>query len=202
MKKIITLLAAAIWPVLNAATAEFEADILPIFKSKCAKCHMEGESKGSLSLELDDIRKEIGSSKAIVPGDIEKGDLLELVSLPEDDDDHMPPPGKGRALSAAEIGKIKEWVAAGAVVGDEAPTMTEEKPAATAGLAKRPDPIDGTWTNREGKSITATLMRMDGDKAVLRMNGKEFPYDINNLSDADQAKVSEFADAWKAASGK
>ena len=201
MKRIIILLAAATWPVSNAATAEFEADILPIFQSKCAKCHMDGSSKGGVALDAEDITKEIGSSKAIVPGDTEKGDLLEVVSLPDDDNDRMPPPDKGRALSAAEISKIKEWIAAGAIVGDEEPAMTEEKPAAAAGLAKRPDPIDGTWTNREGKSITATLMRMDGDKAVLRMSGKEFPYDVSNLSDADQAKVREFADAWKASSG-
>ena len=202
MKKIIILLAAATWPVSNAVSVEFESDILPIFSSKCAKCHMDGNSKGGVALDTEDIAKEIGSSKAIVPGDAEKSELVELVSLPEDDNDRMPPPDKGRPLTEAEIGKIKEWIAAGAAVGGEEPAMTEEKPAPTSGLAKRPDPIEGTWTNKEGKTINATLMRMDGDKAVLKMNGREFPYDVNQLSSADQEKVRAFAEDWKAASGR
>ncbi len=201
MKKFIILLAAATWPLSSAVSVEFEADILPIFSSKCAKCHMDGNSKGGVALDAEDISKEIGSSKAIVPGDAEKSELVELVSLPEEDNDRMPPPDKGRALTPEEIGKIKEWIASGAPVGGEEPTMTEEKPSTASGLARRPDPIEGTWTNKEGKSINATLVRMDGDKAVLRMNGREFPYDVNQLSAADQEKVRAFADEWKAASG-
>ncbi|MEX2579398.1 MAG: c-type cytochrome domain-containing protein [Verrucomicrobiales bacterium] len=200
MKTLTVLLAAIAAPAFHAQSVEFESDILPIFQAKCAKCHLDGNSKGSLSLDLDKIEREIGSSKAIVPGDLEKGELMELISLPEDDDDHMPPPGKGQPLSAAEIGKIKEWIMAGALVGDEEPEM-EEKTEPTSGLTKRPDPIEGDWTNSEGKTISATLVRMDGDKPVLRVNGKDYPYEITSLSQADQAKVREFAEAWKKASG-
>ncbi len=183
----------------TAMGIEFEADILPIFESKCSKCHMEGNSKGGVALDLEEIANEIGAGKAIVPGDLEKSELLKLVSLPEDDDDHMPPPEKGSPLRDNEIAKLKEWIEAGAPVGEEKPEMKEEE--APVGLTKRPDPIDGNWTNREGKVITATLIRVEGENAVLQMNGKEFPYPVGNLSDADQAKIQEFSEAMKKASG-
>ncbi|MEM7147198.1 MAG: thioredoxin-like domain-containing protein [Verrucomicrobiota bacterium] len=51
-----------------------------------------------------------------------------------------------------------------------------------------------TWTNESGKEITAELARIDGDNAVLSMNGKEYPVAIASLSDADQ----EFIEQWEA----
>lgn len=199
MKILLLLVAIAAMTVPVIEAVEFESDVLPIFQSKCAKCHMEGSSKGGVALDADKIEKEIGSSKAIVPGDAEKSDLVELVSLPEDDDDRMPPAGKGRPLSEKEIGTLKEWIQAGATVGGEEPAM--EKPEPGQGLTKRPDPIDGNWTNKEGKTIKATLVRVDGNNAVLRMNGKDFPYPIGNLSTESQAIVRKFAEDMAKASG-
>ncbi len=201
MKKvsIVMCLSAGLFPVFLSAV-EFEADVLPVFEAKCAKCHMEGSSKGGVSLDLAEIAKEIGEGKAIVPGDVAKSDLLKLVSLPEDDADRMPPSGKGAPLNENEIGKIKEWIEAGAPVGGEKPAMKEEeKPA--AGLTKRPDPIEGNWTNMEGKVITATLIRVEGESAVLLMNGNEFKYPVANLSPTDQTKIREFSEATKKSSG-
>lgn len=178
---------------------EFEADILPIFKSKCAKCHLEGNSKGGVALDLDKVAKEIGAGKAIVPSDIEKSDLFEVVSLPDDDGDKMPPEGKGRPMSTGEIAKLKEWIESGAAVGDGAPTMEEEeKPG--EGLAKRPNPIDGDWTNTAGKRIKATLVRVEGNNAILRMGTKDYPYPISNLTAESQKIIRDFAEAWKKAS--
>ncbi|MEQ1840405.1 MAG: c-type cytochrome domain-containing protein [Verrucomicrobiales bacterium] len=186
--------------LLPASAVEFDADILPIFEAKCAKCHMEGSSKGGLALDATDIGKQIGEGKAIVPGDAEKSDLLKLVSLPEDDEDHMPPAGKGTPLRDNEIAKLKEWIEAGATVGGEKPAMKEdEKPA--DGLTKRPEPIEGNWTNKDGKVITATLIRVEGESAVLLMNGNEFKYPVANLSVGDQTKIREFSEASKKSTG-
>jgi len=201
MKTCFLIPAALGLATVTTFAVEYEADILPIFQSKCSKCHMEGNSKGGLALDLDQISKEIGSSKAIVPGNIEKSDLFELVSLPDDDGDKMPPEGKGTPMSAGEIAKLKEWIESGAQVGSEKPEMTETDPAEKSeGLAKRPDPIEGSWTNTSGKTIKATLVRVDGDKAILRMNGKDFPYPVGNLTADSQKVVQDFADAWKKAS--
>lgn len=69
---------------------------------------MAGSSKGGVALDLGKVLKEIGSGKAIVPGDTEKSDLFEVVSLPDDEGDKIPPEGKGRPLSTGEVAKLKE----------------------------------------------------------------------------------------------
>lgn len=197
----ITILTALYGSALpNTHGAEFEADIFPILKSKCAKCHMEGNSKGSLALDAADIGKAIGPSKAIVPGDTGKSDLFKRVTLAEDDEDHMPPSGKGSPLSAGEVAKLKEWIDSGAAAGGEVATAKKEDKGAL-GMAKRPEPIEGNWTNHDGKVITATLLRVDGANAVLRKEGKEFSYPIGKLSVPDQEKIREFEEAAKKAGG-
>jgi len=177
---------------------EYEADILPLFKSKCAKCHLEGNSKGGVALDLDEVTKEIGEGKAILPGDIAKSDLFELVSLPDDDGDKMPPEGKGRPMSTGERAKLKEWIESGAAVGSGTPAMeAEEKPG--EGLTKRPPPINGDWTNTAGKTIKATLVRVEGNNAILRMGTKDYPYLISNLTAESQEIIRGLAEAWKKA---
>jgi len=188
--------ALAVLP-LPALALDFESDILPIFESKCARCHMEGSSKGGVALDLDRIGREIGAGKAIVPGDVEGSELHEMVSLPEDDGDKMPPQGKGRPLSDREMEKLREWIESGAVVGNEEPAMEEKKPE---GLPERPDPIEGDWTNTSGKTIRATLVRVDGDAAILRMGGKDYPYPVSQLNAEGQKIVRKFAEAWAKAS--
>ena len=61
------------------------------------------------------------------------------------------------------------------------------------GVATLPDHIDGNWTNREGKVITAILLRVEGSNAVLLKDGAEFSYPIGNLSDRDQLRVRAFS---------
>ena len=174
---------------------EYEADILPIFEARCGNCHLEGSSKGGIAFDLDKVGRDIGSGKKISPGDPEGSDLLEVISLPDDDNDKMPPEGKGRPLSSAEIAKVKEWIEAGAPVGEATANEPTEEPA-SSGMAKRPDPIDGNWTNTSGKTIQATLVRVDGENAILRMRGKDYPYPISSLNADGQKIVREFEKAW------
>ncbi len=191
MKKLFTFSLSVLTGVTCYAV-EFEKDVLPIFNSNCAKCHMDGNNKGGVALDLDKIEREIGSGKAIIPGEVDKGDLIELVSLPEDDGDRMPP--KGRPLNDRELATLKEWIAAGApLTGPGTPTVAKtDEPEPT--MAKRPEPIAGSWTNQEGKAIQATLLRVEGDKAVLQLaNGKLYHYPIGNLSVDSQAIVKSFA---------
>ncbi len=182
---------------------EFETDILPIFEAKCSKCHMDGSSKGGVSLDLDRIGRDIGAGKAIVPGDADGSDLFEVVSLPEDDGDRMPPEGKGRPLSENELKTLKEWIMAGAPLSGEGEKMAEEsaeeeKPA--SGLPERPEPLKGSWTNKDNVTIEATLLRVEGDKAVLQMeNGKTYNYPIGDLSVESQAVVKKFMEGGSAA---
>ncbi|GAA5484732.1 TlpA disulfide reductase family protein [Haloferula sargassicola] len=50
------------------------------------------------------------------------------------------------------------------------------------------------WTNTDGKTITAEVMRVDGDTVVFRMNEREVPYALAKLSDDDQQAIREAAE--------
>ena len=69
MKNILSILPALAALHASVSAVEYEADIFPIFQSKCSKCHMDGSSKGGIALDLDKVIKEVGAGKAIVPGD-------------------------------------------------------------------------------------------------------------------------------------
>lgn len=184
----------------QAHGVEFQTDVLPIFSSRCKDCHMEGKSKGHLSLDLEKIPRAIGSGKSIVPGDAEKSDLVKMLLLPEGNEDRMPP--KGAPLSEGEIGKIKSWIAEGAKLpegaeGDKKPEgekKADEKPKETA--AASPE----TWTSVAGTSITATLLKVDPARKTIvlkREDGSTTEVPIAKLDEASRAKAKAFWDANK-----
>lgn len=171
----------------TARAVEFKKDILPIFETKCFKCHGNGKSKAGVGLDEDKIAREIGD--VIIPGDLEKSDLYQSI-VAEKKDDLMPPPGKGRPLSDSEIDTIRQWIVAGAPIeGVDPMPVAEAEPG-------KPAPITGDWTNTEGRTITATLLRVEGDTAILQMaGGKIYNYPIASLSTESQERVREFAAA-------
>lgn len=48
-----------------------------------------------------------------------------------------------------------------------------------------------TWTNAEGREIEAEYVSSDGEKVVLLLNGKEIPYPLEKLSEADREWVEK-----------
>ena len=89
----------------------------------------------------------------------------------------MPP--KGSRLSEKEVNTLKQWILQGAELGDE--------------VADGKEPLEGEWVNKAGKKIKATLIRVEDDKAVLKLpNGKIYNYPIANLDEASQKKVREW----------
>ena len=198
MKKTALVLSTLFFSSPALLSIDYEQDILPILENRCANCHLDGSSKGGIAFDLDKVGRDIGAGKKIVPGDPDASDLIERVTLPEDDGDVMPPQGKGRPLSENDVAKLKEWIAAGATVGNEEPAMTE---AAEEERPKRPELIVGSWTNTSGKTIEATLIRVDGDKAILRMGTRDYPYPIANLDAKARATIKTFAEQWTKSSG-
>ena len=164
---------------LPASAVEFGKDVLPILKSSCNKCHRDGKEKGDLNLEPHRIRKHIGSGLQIVPGRPNSGLFMKVIES-DDPDNRMPP--KGSRLSEKEVNILKLWITQGAELGDQEPVP-----------AGKP-PLEAVWTNQAGKKIKAALLRVEGDKALLKMaNGKIYKYPISNLDAESQKKVKEFA---------
>ena len=167
---------------LPSHAVEFGKDILPILDRHCFKCHKDGKEKGDLNLQPHKLKESIGSGRAIIPGKPSSGLFMKVI-LSEDPDNRMPP--KGARLSEKEIQTLKLWITQGAELGDHDPD----------GAPGAPKPLAGVWTNKAGKEIKATLLRVEEGKAVLRMeNGKIYKYPIENLSDESAAKVKEFAE--------
>jgi uncharacterized membrane protein len=92
----------------------FQDLILPIFESKCNKCHNEEKSKGDLRLDnFEMVMKGGENGKNVVPGKPDESLTIQRILLAADDDDHMPPDGKEQ-LTPGEIALLRWWVEQGA----------------------------------------------------------------------------------------
>ena len=97
----------------DPTAVSFEKDVLPLFKAKCFSCHDARKKTADLRLDVRKLAFEGGESKvpAIVPGKPEASELLKRL-LTDDEETQMPPGGE--KLPAAQIAKVKAWIADGA----------------------------------------------------------------------------------------
>lgn len=137
------VLVAALGSTAYAKT-DFKTEILPILEGRCQKCHKAPhEENGKTVKPKGDIRLDAawamlkGSKEAVpvVPGNLSKSAMVEVVTLPKDDDNFMPP--KGDPLNDKEIAKIKAWISEGADFGGWEGNL-EGKPADLAAKPKAP----------------------------------------------------------------
>jgi len=122
-------------------TVDFATQIVPIFENNCIKCHGPTKKKGNLRLDSRAyaIDSRDADEQIIIPGDSFASELTFRISLPHDDEDIMPPEGKGDPLTAEQIALIETWIDEGAVWIDvpivaaaDNPTEGESAPEATA----------------------------------------------------------------------
>ncbi len=95
------------------SAVDFEKQVQPILEFHCVSCHNDVKTKGGLRFDRGDLFHKGGDGgPAFVTGKPEESLLIELVSLPSDDEDVMPP--EGRKLTESEIKILQEWVKEGA----------------------------------------------------------------------------------------
>lgn len=191
-----------------ASAVDYEKDIMPIFVEKCADCHSKNADRIKGGLRLDDpahLQRRMGKNSLVVPGDWDASYLFITIFRPEDDEDAMPPKGKGERLNVDEVKLVMQWITEGAPINGERGERGEEFELEEAmfahlpkGKAVEPDKpttppqTEKDWTNKQGKSIKATLIRVEGDVALLRMkNGTIYRYPIAQLSDESQAQLKD-----------
>ncbi|MCB1079439.1 MAG: DUF1549 domain-containing protein, partial [Verrucomicrobiae bacterium] len=93
----------------------FRRDVRPILSDKCFACHGPDEKKREADLRLDTpegARADLGGYAALVPGDLEKSELIARITT-DDSDDLMPPEKFHKPLSSAEVDTLKRWVSEG-----------------------------------------------------------------------------------------
>jgi hypothetical protein len=92
---------------------DFGRDIQPILTKACLTCHCADKQKGGLRLD-DSVEAFKGSNSGpvIKPGDGAGSRLLQVVAGL--DADVKMPPGKEKALTVEEVGKLRAWIDQGA----------------------------------------------------------------------------------------
>lgn len=96
--------------LLAQEKVDFAKEILPILEDRCIKCHGPEKQKGKLRLDT----REFAIKHVITPGDADGSELVERIILPPDNEDVMPPEGKGDPLSEKEVALVKRWINEGA----------------------------------------------------------------------------------------
>ena len=148
MRQTLLIFCILITSLSAQAAVSFESSILPILKDRCFKCHLAphkdpktGKMKKPKADLIMESRKHFvkggESGQVIVPGKPEKSLLFDLITLPEADDDLMPP--KGGKLRNDQIALIKKWIEEGARFGNWVgktgivTKTTQRKPLSTKG---------------------------------------------------------------------
>lgn len=103
--------------VKPASKIEFNRDIRALLSDNCFACHGPDESKRKAKLRFDIKEEAFKPAKsgeyAIVPGNLEKSQMIARITA-KDEDDLMPPPKSGKKLTPQQIDLLKRWIASGA----------------------------------------------------------------------------------------
>ncbi len=101
--------------VPQAAPGSFYmARVAPLFEARCNGCHGDKMDRGQLRLDSFAFLMRGGKHGAVIaPGRVEESELFRRITLPESDEQAMPPSGKP-PLTKDDITVIRLWIAAGA----------------------------------------------------------------------------------------
>ena len=113
----VSLIAIALPLAASAAEVNFAREIRPLFSENCFACHGPDSNKRKAGLRLDQKESAFGKNEsgeiAIVPGDLEKSELMRRVSS-TDSDEVMPPPKEHKKLKPEQVELLKRWIKEGA----------------------------------------------------------------------------------------
>jgi len=105
---------AALCGVVSAEEKiDFNREIRPLLSNRCFACHGPDEAERKADLRLDTREgalKDLGGYAALAPGKVEESELFHRITLDADDEDLMPPTGKGTKFTEAEFALIKRWI--------------------------------------------------------------------------------------------
>jgi mono/diheme cytochrome c family protein len=187
-------LVVAALSVAHAESVDFSREIQPLLAKRCFSCHGPDTQEGGL--RLDDAatatRELDNGTRAIVPGDEAASALLERITS-TDPDLQMPP--EGSRLTAAQVGAIRRWIAAGAEFREHwafRPVVRPTPPTSDA-AAK---PIDAFI--RDGLARRGLPVPSLADKRSLL---RRVTYGVTGLPPAEQEMRDFLADdspqAWE-----
>ena len=165
----------------------FHNHILPLFQKRCLNCHGETYVKNgrtikpTAGLQLDSYEMVIKGNldgTIVTPGDPTVSTLYQVVILPDDDPELMPP--KGEPLTEEERTMIKRWILEGA----------GEQPAAEAA-----DPNAKPIQKAQNELATGTAVQ-EVSPLQLLARGVSIPgkSQIKSAGDQSQALVTQLSE--------
>ena len=134
---------------------DFHTEIMPILEARCNECHKAPYEKNGRTMKpkaglrfdsYEWLMKGFGDDPIIIPGDDKSSILMEVVTLPPDDDMIMPP--KGDPLSKGQISLLRKWILEGAtekpsdkiVTASAAPAPSETVDEQDMEIVHKPSP--------------------------------------------------------------
>ena len=144
----VAALAACAAAVAADPGPSFSRDIKSILSNRCVRCHgpdaaaRQGGAGEGLRLDtFAGATADLGGHAAIVPGNPAASEVLRRITA-DDPDTVMPPPEAGPPLKAAEVERLRRWIAAGATYEPHwayVPPQRPEVPAVNEGDWPRND---------------------------------------------------------------
>lgn len=147
----------------EAKRVTFREHVKPVLQTYCWSCHGDSKTKGDLALHTQQAIETGGENGAVLTkGKPAESSLYQRLTLPLEDDAHMPPSNK-KQPTADEIELLRAWIEQGANFepGDAAPAPTEEsKPPAESPrtdeakqTAAAATPASAPWTTEADAAI-------------------------------------------------
>ncbi|MDO6603545.1 PSD1 and planctomycete cytochrome C domain-containing protein [Arenibacter palladensis] len=139
---------------------DFTFHVKPILSDRCFKCHGPDKNaiEGGLSLNTaEDAYMALGKRKdhyAIVPGDVEKSELVNRIYT-TDESLMMPPPESNLTLTQYEKEVLKKWIDQGAEYKEHWAFIAPEKPSV-------PKTTNTTWAQNEIDQFVLAQLEQKG----------------------------------------
>ena len=166
------LLSGATSAAAQDQAVDFAAEIWPVLESRCIECHhaphrladgRRKRPKGRVRLDSVEAIRASKRGELIVPGDPDGSLMLDVISLPGDHDDRMPPATQGAPLSEVDVARVRQWIAQGARFGSwkSAAKSTAESSGVGSGPqpSKTQPPIAALVFTPDGESVLAASQR-------------------------------------------
>ena len=99
--------------VLAEDKVDFNTQIKSILSNKCIACHGPDEENREAGLRLDTFdgaTEDLGGYAALIPGNAEDSEMIFRMGLDPDDEEIMPPEGRGDPLTEEEIELFSRWI--------------------------------------------------------------------------------------------
>ncbi len=159
---LITAGIAVLAPDLAAAAApSFTRDIKPLLSNRCSQCHgpdaetrQGGDDEGLRLDTFEGATADLGGRVAIRPGKAEASEVIARITS-TDPDLVMPPPDSGAPLTAAEINRLTQWIAAGAEYQPHWAYVSPKRPAV-------PDIVNKDWPKNDIDRFVLARLEVEG----------------------------------------